>query len=40
VENFRPGTAERLGCGYDAVRPDVSYCSISGFGQTSRAARG
>jgi crotonobetainyl-CoA:carnitine CoA-transferase CaiB-like acyl-CoA transferase len=37
VENFRPGTAERLGCGYDAVRavrPDVIYCSISGFGQT------
>ncbi|MGH3298655.1 MAG: CaiB/BaiF CoA transferase family protein, partial [Trebonia sp.] len=37
VENFRPGTAQRLGCGYDAVRavrPDVIYCSISGFGQT------
>jgi crotonobetainyl-CoA:carnitine CoA-transferase CaiB-like acyl-CoA transferase len=37
VEHFRPGTAERLGCGYDAVhavRPDVIYCSISGFGQT------
>src|SRR5690348_17988035 len=37
VENFRPGTAERLGCGYDAVRavrPDVIYCSISGFGKT------
>ena len=37
VENYRPGTAQRLGCGYDAVRavrPDVIYCSISGFGQT------
>jgi len=29
VENFRPGTTERLGCGYDAVRavrPDIIYC--------------
>jgi crotonobetainyl-CoA:carnitine CoA-transferase CaiB-like acyl-CoA transferase len=35
VENFKPGAAERLGFGYDqvrAVRPDVVYCSISGFG--------
>ncbi|HSL20419.1 MAG TPA: CaiB/BaiF CoA-transferase family protein [Vicinamibacterales bacterium] len=37
VENFRPGTAERLGVGYAQVRerwPRVIYCSISGFGQT------
>jgi crotonobetainyl-CoA:carnitine CoA-transferase CaiB-like acyl-CoA transferase len=37
VENFRPGTAARLGCGYEdiqEVRPDVIYCSISGFGQS------
>jgi crotonobetainyl-CoA:carnitine CoA-transferase CaiB-like acyl-CoA transferase len=37
VENFRPGTTERLGCDYESVRalnPDVVYCSISGFGQT------
>jgi crotonobetainyl-CoA:carnitine CoA-transferase CaiB-like acyl-CoA transferase len=37
VENFRPGVAERLGIGYErvaAARPDVVYCSISGFGQT------
>ncbi|MBX6752619.1 MAG: CoA transferase [Thermorudis peleae] len=37
VENFSPGTMERLGFGYDAVcarRPDIIYCSISGFGQT------
>jgi crotonobetainyl-CoA:carnitine CoA-transferase CaiB-like acyl-CoA transferase len=37
LENFRPGVAARLGVGYDAVkavRPDVIYCSISGFGQT------
>ncbi len=36
VENFRPGTMERLGLGYRdvrAVRPDVIYVSISGFGQ-------
>src|SRR5438105_2517681 len=37
VENFRPGTMERLGLGYAAVaarRPRIVYCSISGFGQT------
>jgi crotonobetainyl-CoA:carnitine CoA-transferase CaiB-like acyl-CoA transferase len=37
VENFRPGTMDRLGLGYDAVAkrwPRVVYCSISGFGQT------
>ncbi|MDI3339807.1 MAG: CoA transferase [Sphaerobacter sp.] len=36
VENFSPGTADRLGLGYAAVRarkPDIIYCSISGFGQ-------
>jgi len=37
IENFRPGVMQRLGIGYDAVRavrPDIVYCSISGFGQT------
>jgi crotonobetainyl-CoA:carnitine CoA-transferase CaiB-like acyl-CoA transferase len=37
VENFVPGVAARLGCGYKAlarIKPDLVYCSISGFGQT------
>ena len=36
IENFRPGVTKRLGIDYDAVRerrPDILYCSISGFGQ-------
>ena len=37
MENFRPGTAGRLGLGYDelhARNPRLIYASISGFGQT------
>jgi len=37
VENFRPGTAARLGLGYDdlsADNPGLVYASISGYGQT------
>jgi CoA:oxalate CoA-transferase len=37
VENFAPGVAARLGADYEtlaAVKPDLVYCSISGFGQT------
>jgi crotonobetainyl-CoA:carnitine CoA-transferase CaiB-like acyl-CoA transferase len=37
VENFRPGVMARLGLDYTAatrVRPDLVYCSISGYGQT------
>lgn len=37
VENFRPGTADRLGIGYDRmnnINDRLIYCSISGFGQT------
>src|SRR5262245_36803252 len=36
VENFRPGTAERLGLGYDALgalNPHLVYCSIYAFGE-------
>ena len=37
VENFRAGAMERLGLGYEdlrAIRPDIVYCSITGFGHT------
>jgi formyl-CoA transferase len=37
IENFSPGTIDRLGFGYDVVsarRPSIVYASISGFGQT------
>lgn len=37
VENFRPGTLDKYGLGYDdisAIKPDIIYCSISGFGHT------
>ncbi|HEY8294199.1 MAG TPA: CoA transferase, partial [Micrococcaceae bacterium] len=37
VENFRPGTAARLGLGYDELsrdNPALVYASISGYGQT------
>jgi formyl-CoA transferase len=36
LENFKPGTMEKLGFGYDRVRevnPQIIYASISGFGQ-------
>jgi crotonobetainyl-CoA:carnitine CoA-transferase CaiB-like acyl-CoA transferase len=36
IENFRPGTMERLGLGYDTIHtrnPRLIYCSISGYGQ-------
>src|SRR5262249_45200921 len=36
IEAFRPGVAERLGVGYEAVRarnPGIVYCSMSAWGQ-------
>ncbi|GAA1482611.1 CoA transferase [Gordonia sinesedis] len=46
VENFRDGTMERLGLGYDQVRddelrgqrPELVYCSITGFGRAGGAS--
>lgn len=35
IENFRPGTMEKLGLGYDVLRasnPGLIYCKITGFG--------
>jgi crotonobetainyl-CoA:carnitine CoA-transferase CaiB-like acyl-CoA transferase len=37
VENFRPGVMQRFGLDYAAVqelKPDIVYCSISGYGQS------
>ena len=37
AEAFSPGVAARLGIGYDDLRaqkPNIIYCSVSGFGQT------
>jgi CoA:oxalate CoA-transferase len=36
VQNFRPGTMERLGLGYEVLRelnPGIIYAALSGFGQ-------
>jgi len=42
VENFRPGVLDRLGLGYDdlrAVKPDIIYCSGTGWGRDTVFAR-
>jgi crotonobetainyl-CoA:carnitine CoA-transferase CaiB-like acyl-CoA transferase len=41
MENFRPGTAGRLGLGYEELsqsNPGLIYASISGYGQTGPSA--
>lgn len=41
VENFRPGVMRRFGLDYPsvtAVKPDLIYCAISGYGQTGPSA--
>ena len=38
VENFRPGVIDRLGLGYEAckaLKSDIIFCSVSGYGQKS-----
>ena len=42
IENFRPGTLDRLGLGYAhlaALNPRLIYCAISGFGQSGPYSR-
>jgi crotonobetainyl-CoA:carnitine CoA-transferase CaiB-like acyl-CoA transferase len=41
IEGFRPGVMDRLGAGWDVLsarRPELIYCSISGYGQTGPSA--
>ncbi|MCA1243318.1 CoA transferase [Stappia stellulata] len=38
IEDFRPGTAQRLGIGYETLRKvndRLVYCALSGYGQSS-----
>ena len=37
VENFKAGTMERMGLGYEdmkLIKPNLVYCSVTGYGQT------
>lgn len=37
VENFKAGTMQRMGLGYEDLRkikPDIIYCSVTGYGQS------
>lgn len=42
VQNFRPGVIDRLGFGYEAmkaIKPNLIYCSVSGYGQTGPSSK-
>ena len=42
IESYRPGVADRLGVGFEAVRernPRIIYCATSGYGQTGPASQ-
>ena len=42
IENFKPGTAARMGLGYDALAADnagLVYCSLTGYGQRRTVSR-
>src|SRR6185295_9850065 len=43
IENYRPGVLDRLGVGFEDVarlQKAIVYCSISGYGQHGRNAKG
>src|SRR5690625_2911064 len=42
IENYRMGTMEKLGLGYEelkAINPGLIYCAISGYGRSSPMAQ-
>ncbi|ANU15053.1 Alpha-methylacyl-CoA racemase [Planococcus halocryophilus Or1] len=42
IETFRPGVMKKLGLDYDSLKslkPDLVYCSLSGYGQSGEMAR-
>ena len=42
MENYRPGTMDKLGLGYDVLKeinPGIIYAAVSGFGQTGPYAK-